>query len=944
MSDLAGALLKAMLGYAEGRLRRVETEALSSATDLADTLGGAAPGADLAGAEAELGRARGRLAAFHADLVGAVSLNDARRAATDFGAALRHVDNAVALVRPGTNLSALLAGPFTAPVQPQGLAAQLGLSVPSAPVFDGETLTYRVDGSRAVSVGGALPLRIGSCQLIARLHLDGGPAVLEVALLLRDLSLELRGAVFDSFVAELLGGGATTVSSELTVGVDSGRGLTVGGATSGPVTVPAHATGGAVEVPAFELDLPRDVPGAIDIGAHIHARLEAVLGFVLDGVGGRVIIDPDAVGAGSPARVEVRPPRGIGVSLDAGPVRGGGFLEVTPTGYDGALEVAVGPVAAHAFGVLDTGADPGFSMVVSIGAEFDPPIEIALGFTLVGVGGLVGIQRAVDTSALLGRLHDRALEQLLFPSDPIGAARQILDTLAAVFPARRDSLVIGPMVKLGWGRPVSLVTASVALLLQLPDPKIVVLGTFQLAVPSPRVPIVSLKGALFSEITPDHILVLTVLEDSRVAGFPVTGDLGVFIGLGSDPGFAISAGGFHPSYAPPPLLASMRRLSIDLSPPILLTIRASGYVALTTNSLQFGGRLEASGEAGPVSIHGFVQLDAIVRWAPSFSFEADLGAGFDMRFEGVSFAGVRLQLHLAGPAPWNVHGTATLEIPVLPDVDVEVGPATWGDDTNPPPPTVHPRALVREALVQPAAWRAELPSGADAVVSLRDDPAAAPLLVHPVGHFEGRQHALPLETLLARVGPSNVPAAESRVHLGQPTLTQDGHTPVDFGAVSPVLDHFPPGQFLNLSDEEKLRRPAFEDMMAGVRLGPASGVRTVGADDATQSDLHYDTVFPWMTFEPAREPFIDLHDVAFAILAAGAAGRSGLRGDVRYAAAKHEPIVLAPAGDVRIRSVADLSPAAGFVDEPLTFTAAAERLADSASATLQLVALGTELL
>ena len=436
-----------------------------------------------------------------------------------------------------------------------------------------------------------------------------------------------------------------------------------------------------------------------------------------------------------------------------------------------------------------------------------------------------------------------------------------------------------------------------------------------------------------------------MLEDSRVAGFPVTGDLGVFIGLGSDPGFAISAGGFHPSYAPPPLLASMRRLSIDLSPPILLTIRASGYVALTTNSLQFGGRLEASGEAGPVSIHGFVQLDAIVRWAPSFSFEADLGAGFDMRFEGVSFAGVRLQLHLAGPAPWNVHGTATLEIPVLPDVDVEVGPATWGDDTNPPPPTVHPRALVREALVAAsrmegrAAPRAPTLSSACATTRRRRRSSCTQWVTSRVGSMRCRSRRV-----LARVGPSNVPAAESRVHLGQPTLTQDGHTPVDFGAVSPVLDHFPPGQFLDLSDEEKLRRPAFEDMMAGVRLGPASGVRTVGADDATQSDLHYDTVFPWMTFEPAREPFIDLHDVAFAILAAGAAGRSGLRGDVRYAAAKHEPIVLAPAGDVRIRSVADLSPAAGFVDEPLTFTAAAERLADSASATLQLVALGTELL
>ena len=432
------------------------------------------------------------------------------------------------------------------------------------------------------------------------------------------------------------------------------------------------------------------------------------------------------------------------------------------------------------------------------------------------------------------------------------------------------------MVKLGWGRPISFVTASLGVVIVLPDPKIVILGTFELAVPSPDLPIIDLKGSVFSEITADHALALVVLEDSRVAGYPVSGDLGFLVGFGDDPSFAISAGGFHPRYPAPRELAAMRRLSIDLSPPIVLTIRATAYVAFTTNSFQLGGRLEAEGDAGPVSVHGFVQLDAIVRWAPSFAFEADLSAGFDMRFAGESFAGVQLRLHLQGPAPWMAHGTATLEIPILPDVDVEVGPISWGDGRNPPPPAAHPLGLVREALSVPEAWRPELPRDADALVTLRSDPADPPLLVHPLGMFEGRQRAVPLETTIARVGPSPVPGGEKRIHLGQPTLS-DGGAPVDFGAVSGVADHFAPGQFLDLSDDDQLRRPAFEDMPAGIRLGPAGGVRT-DPGLATQSDLHYDTVYPHQNLSPGRDVFPLLRQSAFAVLAAGAAGRSALQG------------------------------------------------------------------
>ena len=53
-----------------------------------------------------------------------------------------------------------------------------------------------------------------------------------------------------------------------------------------------------------------------------------------------------------------------------------------------------------------------------------------------------------DTEALRSGLRTGALAQLLFPSDPIGQAPTILDTLASVFPPQSGGFVIGPMVSL----------------------------------------------------------------------------------------------------------------------------------------------------------------------------------------------------------------------------------------------------------------------------------------------------------------------------------------------------------------------------------------------------------------------------------------------------------------------------------------------------------------
>ena len=106
--------------------------------------------------------------------------------------------------------------------------------------------------------------------------------------------------------------------------------------------------------------------------------------------------------------------------------------------------------------------------------------------------------------------------------------------------------------------------------------------------------------------------------------------------------------------------------------------------------------------------------------------------------------------------------------------------------------------------------------------------------MHPMGLFDVRQHAVPLETAIVRVGANPVPEGQRRVHLGVPLV--DG-TPA--GALSEVTDLFSAGNFLDLTDDQKLSRPSFEPMPAGARIRPPG--EKVTLDDARQADLRYET-------------------------------------------------------------------------------------------------------
>lgn len=941
MAGLADELLTAALGYAERRLAALRDEVLADAAAFLDGLG--IPDAPITPAQAE--QVAAHLAAARA-AVGTVPEHVAAfrilQALDAIGTALRETEAAVAVVAavPGAkDLATLLRGAIpTAPTS--GLVRQLGLptTAPDGLTVEGGAVRWALPvGTDTAIRQGPAAITIGRSALTVTLRIDGTTPRLAIAFTASGTEIAVAGGA----VAALLGGAGASVVADLVLGVDSDNGLTAGGGVQKRITLPPiPSPSKALDVRGIGLEVPDPADltraadaaaaNAVDLLASLATALPGGVGALLDGAGVRLLVDPARLRAGqSPITPEIRPPRGIGVSIDAGPVRGGGFLAHRSRGdveeFGGALELTLGPIGVAAVGLLSLGGETGFSMIVLLSVRFTPPIDLTFGFTLNAVGGLLGIQRVLDTDALRAQLRNHAFDHLLFPEDPVGAAPAILETLGAVFPPRRGGFVIGPMLQLGWGRPISFVTASLGLVLSFPDPTVVILGQLRVRIPAPALPIIDIKADVYGEFSGERVLVLVMISDSRIALFAIEGDIGILLRFGSSPEFAISAGGFHPRFTPPQELAGMRRLSVDLSPPTLLRLRAEAYFALTTNSLQLGCRVELSAEIGPIGAHGFLEFDALVRFSP-FSFEIDLGAGVSIRFAGATIAGIELRLHLSGPAPWRAHGTATFEL-LWWEIDVEVGPIEWGDARNPPPEPVHARRLVWAALRERGAWTASLPRGADRLVTLRDDPAETAFLVHPLGRLQARQSAVPLQTRIVRVGANPVPAEEQEIRLGVPVVNG---TPA--AAISKVDDLFSAGQFLDLTDDERLSRPAFEPMPAGMDINPPGGAASGPGEEA---QLQYETFRTDIDRSLRRPRGTFRWDVTANVFAlqTTAAGRSALRDADRYHLPP-DPLTLADPAIASVTSATSLA-ARG---EPLTYTHAAQ----ARGAGEQVVRLGTE--
>ena len=709
--------------------------------------------------------------------------------------------------------------------------ARLGLEGPS-----GSPLTAKRIGA-TLSIGRtADPLTLfalpgGSSLQVASVSVGGGVGLLGTGvepyldIALKGGALTLAFDQLDGFLQKILP--STSLSASFETGLSwSPSGVALTGSGSLTVAVPLHISLGPIDLET--LTIVGTLAGD-SFGLETSLSANASLGPLQASVDRLGLITILAVRRGNLGPLDIsfalKPPNGIGLSIDAGVVSGGGYLYIDSARgqYAGALQLTFADfLQLTAIGLIETkmpDGSNGFSLLIIITADFGPGIQLGFGFTLNAVGGLIGLNRSIQFQPLMDAVRTNAINSVLFPQNVIANAQRIISDLQTFFPPQDGTFLIGPMAKLGWGEP-TLVSLSLGVIIEIPPGDIAILGILRLALPADEVAILVLQvnfaGAL--EVDKQRLYFYATLFDSHILFITIDGSMGLLVAWGDNANFVVSVGGFHPQFNPPPLpFPTPQRISISLINESFARIQADGYFAVTSNTVQFGTHSSYFFGFSALNVQGASSFDALIQFSP-FHFIVSFSTSFSVNVFGIGCFGIGISLTVEGPTPFHASGTASISFFFF-SVDIHID-FTWGDTRNTTLPPVAVMPLLVAELAKQSNWRAQLPSGSNLLVSLRKlDPSEAALVLHPVGTLQISQRLLPLDLTIDKFGNQ------------QPTDANNFTLTVTSAALSKLrtlTESFAPSQFQNFSDAQKLSQAAYVPLDSGVELAVSGATYASG--------------------------------------------------------------------------------------------------------------------
>jgi hypothetical protein len=627
----------------------------------------------------------------------------------------------------------------------------------------------------------------------------------------------------DGFLAKILPEEGIALTFDILIGYDNDRGFYFDGSGGLQIQLSTNLQLGPLLIQALTISIGVGSEGIpIGIGANIGLELGPFVAIVEDmGIKANFTFPDDKHGNLGLVDLDFdfKPPTGVGLSLDAGVVKGGGFLKFYPDQgrYDGILHLSIKEVVnVIAIGLITTkgpnGEEGQFSLLLMITAEFTA-IQLGFGFTLNGVGGIIAVNRSMDLEALRVGVRTSALDNILFPSDPIANATQIIGDLETIFPQVQTRYAFGLMGKLGWGTP-TLITLELGLILEVPNPiKLAILGVIKMALPTEEAAVLKLQVNFLGTIDFEakYITFDASLFDSKLLTFTLEGDMALRIKWGDSSNFLFTIGGFHPSYVPPPLnLPEMRRLSIGL-----LTgnprLTVSTYFAVTSNTVQFGAAVDFYFGVSKFKVIGYLHFDALFQFDP-FYFNISLAAGLGVYIGSSEILSIHLSGMLEGPTPWHITGRVKFKIFWVISISVSVE-TTWGENKDTSLPDIDVLPKLKAALENKANWLTPLEANGenpDHLVSLRTiENTDESIIAHPNRSLSVSQKVVPLDITIEKFGTQN-PSDYTRFTLDM--VDSDG----ELLSEKQLKEEFAPDSFFKLKESERLSRPSFEKYNSGI--------------------------------------------------------------------------------------------------------------------------------
>ncbi|MCU0433585.1 MAG: hypothetical protein MUC87_09050 [Bacteroidia bacterium] len=638
----------------------------------------------------------------------------------------------------------------------------------------------------------------------------------------------------DGFLNKIMAGVRAQAEFDLVMGISSERGFYFGGSSALEIKLPTHIALGPISLEG--LTIAAKLQGGkipISAGADVRAELGPMVAVVQNiGIIATLSFPPNNSGNLGPLQLDVgfKPPNGVGLSINTGAVKGGGFLyfDWEKGEYFGGLELSFqNMITLKAIAIINTkmpDGKPGFALLILVTAEFTP-IQLGFGFTLNGVGGLLALNRTLDIQALKNGVRTGAVSSILFPKDVVANINKIISDLKTIFPIAEGHFIIAPMGKFGWGTP-TLISLEVGIILDIPQPQFSIIGVLRCILPTEEAAILKLQVNFAGGIDFDkgELWFDASLFDSSLLIFSLSGDMALRIGWGDNPMFIISVGGFHPAFKEvPPELAGMKRLMISLLSGDNPRLNAQIYFAVTSNTVQSGAKVELYAGACGFSIEGWLGYDLLVQFSP-FHFIASIYAGLALKCGGSTLCGVRVQCTLSGPTPWHADGEASITILFF---DITVGfDVTWGENApSQPAETEDVLALTRKALEDDRNWRAVFPANTNLSVTLKKvELPEDKIIVHPFGNLEVSQKVVPLGVEINKFG-NKKPTGDTKFEL------------THSAPASEIREEFAMANFLTLNDSDKLSRKSFERMRSGLGFGTGNSIQH-GAE--TDKEVNYE--------------------------------------------------------------------------------------------------------
>ena len=684
-----------------------------------------------------------------------------------------NLENGVAIVlRPGQQpqLISNLAGAATPGGSDAKVALKLEYSKGTPTIVFGASNASHLEFQSASIAASADITTAGSKNVKIEFDLKGSKIVIKPA-----------AGDSDGFLSKILPGEGITLAFELGVGFGLENGFYFKGSSGLEIDLPVHLELGPIEIETVKIGVK---PFGEDIPVNIALDVKGSLGpieTVIQGIGltGTFKFPADRKGNLGPVDLSLSflPPNGVGLSVDAGIVKGGGFLLIDkPKGeYAGALQLSIEDMLqVTAICIVNTimpDGSSGFSLLIIISVSFEPGISLSMGFFLSGLGGMLGINRTINVDALRDGVKNDAIEQIMFPTDIIAHINTLLPQIESIFPVKEDQFMVGLMAKITWGIP-SLVTIEFGICIEFTNPvRLAILGVLKIVLPTEDAAILQLQVNFVGIIDFDngYLSFDASIYNSHILTFTLQGDMALRLNWGNEKAFLLSVGGFHPSFKPPAALnvPKLKRLTLTIlspNPSLILT----SYFAVTSNTVQFGARIDFKFELGPFSVVGYLGFDVLFQFSP-FKFIADITAGLEVKMGDSTLFSINLDFELSGPTPWNAKGTASFHLFFI-SVKVHFN-VTWGDADQAVLPGIAVLPKILEAFNRDHNWSAKLPANRTNLVSLaKITPVPGQIVIQSFGAVKVSQMIMPLKLVIDKFGnnsPSDIKMADiSAFRLG----------------------------------------------------------------------------------------------------------------------------------------------------------------------------------